>query len=74
METPQNKNNETFKIAGNWDDQSKQLKQKFSQLTDADLKFEAGKENELLGRLETKLNKKRDEVISIIRRGQEKKF
>lgn len=71
METPQNKNNETFKIAGNWDDQSKQLKEKFTQLTDADLKFETGKENELLGRLETKLNKKREEVITIIKKGQE---
>lgn len=74
METPQNKNNETFKIAGNWDDQSKQLKEKFTQLTDADLKFETGKENELIGRLETKLNKKREEVISIIKKGQEEKI
>ena len=65
-----NKNNETFKITGNWDVQSKQLKEKFSQLTDADLKFETGKENELLSRVETRLNKKRDEVINIIKKTQ----
>lgn len=57
---------ETFKITGDWSKQANELKEKYSQLTDADLKFEAGKENELLGRVETKLNKKREEVINII--------
>lgn len=70
MDTSQNKNNETFKITGNWDSQSKQLKEKFSQLTDADLKFETGKEDELLTRVESRLNKKREEVINIIKKTQ----
>lgn len=61
---------EPFRIVGNWDIQSKRLKEKFSQLTDADLKFEAGKEIELLTRVESRLNKQRHEVISIIKRGQ----
>jgi len=61
---------ETFKVVGNWDTQCKADKVNFPQLTDADLKFETGKESELLGRMETKLNKKRDEVINIIRKGQ----
>ncbi len=73
MNTPENKNDGTFKITGNWDVQSKQLKEKFSQLTDADLKYESGKENELLSRVESRLNKKRDEVISIIKKGQAEK-
>lgn len=68
METKENKSMEEFKITGNWADQSKQLQDKFAQLTDADLKFEAGKENELLKRIETRLNKKREEVINIIRK------
>lgn len=72
METTENKNTE-FKITGDWAAQSKNLKEKFSQLTDTDLKFEAGKENDLIGRLETKLNKKRDEVINIIKKGQPQK-
>lgn len=72
MESTENKNTE-FKITGDWAEQSKHLKEKFSQLTDTDLKFEAGKENDLIGRLETKLNKKRDEVINIIKKGQPQK-
>lgn len=60
------KNAQSFKITGDWTKQATQLKEKYTQLTDADLKFEAGQENELLGRVETKLNKKREEVINII--------
>lgn len=70
METNHNKEQETFKIGANWDAQSKQLREKFSQLTDSDLKFESGKENELLTRVEKRLNKKRDEVINIINKNQ----
>ena len=50
--------------------QSKTLKEKFPQLTDADLKFETGKDAELFARLEKRLNKKRDEVISLLKKGQ----
>jgi hypothetical protein len=48
MENSTNKTTESFKIKGNWATQSKELKGKFSQLTDEDLKFETGKENDLL--------------------------
>jgi hypothetical protein len=58
---------EGFRIAGNWSTLSKQLKEKFPQLTDADLKFEAGQENELMLRLQTKLDKKREEIIQLIK-------
>ena len=60
---------ETFKISGDWAAQARVLKDKFAQLTDADLKFEPGKENDLLARIETKLHKKRDEVMNIIKKG-----
>lgn len=73
MDASQNKSSETFKITGNWGVQSKQLQEKFSQLTDADLKFETGKENELLSRVESRLNKKREEVINIIKKTQTEK-
>jgi len=69
MDANQNKPDEGFKITGNWEAQSKMLKSKFLQLTDADLKFEPGKENDLLKRVETRLNKKREEVINIIKKG-----
>ncbi|MFY7672026.1 hypothetical protein ACOSP6_13150 [Tenacibaculum sp. MEBiC06402] len=70
MENSNKKTEESFKITGNWENQSKELKSKFSQLTDADLKFETGKENDLLKRVENRLNKKREEVINIIKKGQ----
>ncbi len=72
MENPKKTTTESFKITGNWETQSKELKSKFSQLTDADLKFETGKENDLLKRVETRLNKNREEVINIIKKGQPK--
>ena len=65
---------ERFKIAGDWDTQSKKLQEKFPQLTDEDLKFEPGKEVDLLARVETRLNKKRDDVISIIKKNRLQNF
>lgn len=70
MDTTLNKSVEAFKVTGDWALQSAQLKGKYAQLTDADLKYEVGKDEELLTRLETKLNKKREEVINIIRKGE----
>jgi hypothetical protein len=61
-----NKNSELFSSAGNWENKAKELQQKFLQLTDADLKFEAGKENELLNRIGSRLKKKREDVIALI--------
>ena len=66
MEPTQKKSTEAFKISGNWCAQSKQLKEKYPQLTDSDLKFEVGKEEELLTRLQTRLYKNRQEVIAAI--------
>ena len=66
MEPTQKKSTEAFKISRNWSAQSKQLKEKYPQLTDADLKFEVGKEEELLTRLQTRLHKNRQEVIAAI--------
>ncbi|WP_018629332.1 hypothetical protein [Niabella aurantiaca] len=62
--------NENFKMIGDWTSQSKTLKEKYPLLVDADLKFEKGKENDLLTRVGTRLNKKRDEVINILRKVQ----
>jgi hypothetical protein len=68
--TKVNKNSEEFKMTGDWNKQSDQLKEKYPQLKEEDLKYEQGKENELLGRMENKLNKDRQEVINIIRKVQ----
>jgi len=39
------------------------LKQKFANLTDDDLKYEEGKEDEMWGRLQKKTGKAKDELI-----------
>lgn len=70
MESKENKGTVIFKIFGDWKQQADKLKNKFPQLTDSDLKFESGKEDDLLKRVEARLHKKRDEVISIIKKGQ----
>lgn len=62
-----------FKITGDWDKQAQLLKQKYPQLTNEDLKYEAGNDEDLLRRVETKLNKKREEVVNIIKKGQPEK-
>ncbi len=54
----------TFK--GNWGEVKGKLKQKYAQLTDQDLLFAEGKEDELLGRLQQKLGKKKDEIRQVI--------
>lgn len=49
-------------IKGTWKETKGKLKQKYSELTDDDLAFTEGKEDELLGRLQKKLGKTKDEV------------
>jgi uncharacterized protein YjbJ (UPF0337 family) len=51
---------------GNWDQLKGKLKQKYAQLTDQDLLFAEGKDEELLGRLEQKLGKTKDEIRTMI--------
>ena len=52
---------------GNWNELKGKLKQQYSSLTDDDLLFEEGKEDELLGRLQKKLGKTTEEVRSMLR-------
>ena len=63
-----------LQIDFDWSNQSKKLMEKYPQLTSKDVSFETGKEEDLINRLETKLNKKRDEVINIIKKGQKVAF
>lgn len=56
----------TTQVKGNWDEQKGKLKQKFAILTDDDLMFLAGKKDEMIGRLEIKLGKSKEELHKII--------
>ncbi len=68
MESKANKETQHLKIFGDWKRQADKLKEKFPELTDSDLKFESGTEDDLIKRVEARLHKNRDEVISIIKR------
>ena len=51
-----------LQIKGSWNEIKGKLKQKYAQLTDDDLTFAEGKEEELLGRLQQRLGKSKEEV------------
>lgn len=73
MENTKSKPSDAFKITSSWAEESKALKAKYSQLTDEDLKCVAGKEEELITKLSTKLKMKHDEVVSILKKGHPSK-
>jgi uncharacterized protein YjbJ (UPF0337 family) len=56
----------TTEMKGNWNEQKGKLKQKFATLTDNDLMFEEGKEDEMYGRLQIKLGKTKEELHNMI--------
>lgn len=71
MKLPDNK---VPKLFGNWADQTKELKKLYPALTDNDLQLEVGKENELIARMQFRLQEDRDAVIYIIKKSQSEKF
>ena len=52
-------------VKGNWNEFKGKLKQKYADLTDDDLMYEEGKEDEMWGRLEKKLGKAKKEILSV---------
>jgi uncharacterized protein YjbJ (UPF0337 family) len=55
-----------LKLKGDWDVIKGKLRQRYADLTDKDLLFIKGKEEELLGRLEQKLGKTKQEIRDIL--------
>ena len=51
-----------LQMKGTWNEIKGKLKQKYGQLTDDDLAFADGKEDELLGRLQKRLGRTKDEL------------
>ena len=51
-----------LQFKGSWNEAKGKLKQKYGQLTDDDLTFVQGKDDELLGRLQQKLGKSKEEL------------
>jgi uncharacterized protein YjbJ (UPF0337 family) len=55
-----------LQFKGSWNEIKGKLKQKYAQLTDDDLTYTEGKEDELIGRLQKKLGKSAEEVRQML--------
>jgi len=52
----------TLEFKGNWNVIKGKLKQKYADLTDNDLKYVEGKEDELIGRIQKRTGKNKEEI------------
>ena len=55
-----------LKLKGDWNETKGKIKQAYGDLNDDDLAYEEGKDDELVGRLQKKVGKTKDEVIKWI--------
>jgi uncharacterized protein YjbJ (UPF0337 family) len=51
-----------LRFKGSWNEVKGKLKQKYADLTDDDLTYIEGKDDELFGRLQKRLGRSRDEI------------
>lgn len=56
-----------LEIKGHWNEMKGKLKKQYGQLTDDDLAYQEGKEEELIGRIQARLGKTRDEVVEMLK-------
>jgi uncharacterized protein YjbJ (UPF0337 family) len=59
-------NSTELKLKGNWNEIKGKIKQQYADLTEDDLKYEEGQDDELIGRIQKKIGKSKDEVIEWI--------
>jgi uncharacterized protein YjbJ (UPF0337 family) len=55
-----------LQFKGSWNEVKGKLKQKYAELTDDDLKYAEGKDDELVGRLQKRLGKSAEEVRHLL--------
>jgi uncharacterized protein YjbJ (UPF0337 family) len=55
-----------LQIKGGWNEIKGKIKQAYGDLTDDDLKYEEGKDDETLGKLQQKTGKTREELVKWI--------
>ncbi|UKJ08531.1 CsbD family protein [Solitalea lacus] len=56
-----------LELKGKWNEIKGKIKQQYADFTDDELLYQEGKEDELLGRLQQKTGKTRDETIKWLR-------
>jgi len=54
------------RIKGNWNELKGRIKQKWGDLTDDDLTYEEGKDDELIGKIQKKTGRTQEEIIDYI--------
>lgn len=52
-----------LEIKGNWNKWKGKIKQAYGDLTDDDIKYEEGKDDEWLGRMQEKTGKAKDDLV-----------
>jgi len=63
-----------LQIKGNWNIIKGKLKQQYADLTDDDLTYDEGREDELLGRIQKKTGDTREEIIERINEYSEQRI
>ncbi len=56
----------TLEMKGNWNIAKGKLKQKYAQLTDDDLRFDNGKQDELIGRIQKRTGETKEAIEKAI--------
>ena len=64
---------DSLEIKGKWNEIKGKAKQAYANLTDDDLKYDEGKEEETYGKIQQKTGKTRDEVVNWLKSLQIKK-
>lgn len=54
---------DSLDLKGKWNELKGKAKQQYAQLTDDDLAYEDGQDDELLGRIQQKLGQTREQVV-----------
>jgi uncharacterized protein YjbJ (UPF0337 family) len=57
----------TLQLKGNWNIMKGKLKQKYANLTDDDLQYFEGKEDELIGRIQKRTGQTKEQVEKALR-------
>lgn len=66
MENKPNNSGTSLKMKGNWNEIKGKMKQKYANLTDDDLLYEEGKDDEFYGRLQKKTGQTKEAIKSWI--------
>lgn len=56
----------TLELKGRYNEIKGKLKQKYADLTDDDLRYSEGQDDEFIGRLQKKLGKTKEDILKII--------